>query len=186
MKKSKNFTNRNITVLEKSYLDSILARPQVETVFITTQFKYHYELVKKALHAGKHVFVEKPFVETKEQEQELINLAKENGLVLVVGYAYMNEHDFFKLRRLMQKGFFGEVKRVELTMLNPVAGRKLDYSSNVIEDLAAHQLSMLHMMFGEQPTEIKAISVVGEEFKINLTYGDVGVYIHLDRDFKEE
>ena len=178
--------NRRVSILERNRLDSILARKEIKAVFVTTQFRHHYEAVRKALLAGKHVFVEKPFVETKEQEQELINLAKDRGLMLAVGYAYMNEYDFFKLRRLIQRGLLGKIERVELTMLNSVAGRKLDKSSNVIEDLVVHQVSMLMMMFGDRTVEEIKVHLRGEEAKATFTYGDIEVYIHVDRDFREE
>ena len=62
--------------------DEILADPKVELVVILTPPSTHYDLVKKALLAGKHVYTEKPFSLKLEQAEELLALAAEKGLLL--------------------------------------------------------------------------------------------------------
>lgn len=165
--------------------DDLVSKKDVTAVIVTTQFNNHYSLIKKALEAGKDVFTEKPIADTLERTKELSNLAKEKGLLLVAGYEYMTEKDFYKLKVLMREGFFGKVRKVNLAMLNPiVAGRKLDYSSGVIEDLGVHQLSILLMLFGKQKVMNPQIELQGERANMRFNYGTVAIKIELDRDYK--
>lgn len=62
--------------------DEILADPEVELIVILTPPSTHYDLVRKALLAGKHVYTEKPFALKLEQAEELLALAEEKGLLL--------------------------------------------------------------------------------------------------------
>ena len=62
--------------------EELLADPEIELVVILTPAPTHYELIKSALLAGKHVYTEKPLATTYAQAQELLALAKEKGLYL--------------------------------------------------------------------------------------------------------
>ena len=61
-------------------LDEMLADPDVEIILNITTPKTHYEICKKALLAGKHVYVEKPLSISYCEGKELLSLAKERGL----------------------------------------------------------------------------------------------------------
>ena len=63
--------------------DAFLADGEMNTVYIATPNLLHYEQVKKALQAGKHVICEKPFCTRAKQARELVDLAKERRLFLV-------------------------------------------------------------------------------------------------------
>lgn len=183
----KTFSSHSRIKVSPAYtFDELLKKKELTAVIITTQFNNHYSLIKKALQAGKDVFTEKPIADTLERARELTSLAKEKGLLLVVGYQYMTEKDFYKLKILMRRGFFGEIRKVNLTMLNPIDGRKLDYSSNVIEDLAVHQLSILLMLFGRQEIVNPEVEAEEEQANIRFNYGRVAVNIELDRDYKAD
>ena len=64
--------------------DELIAIEELELVVVNTPDSTHYEYARKALEAGKHVIVEKPFTTTVEQGQHLIELAKSKGLALNV------------------------------------------------------------------------------------------------------
>jgi predicted dehydrogenase len=58
-------------------------------VAIVTPVSSHYELAKRALENGKHVFVEKPFTATSEQAEELIELAEWKNLTIMVDHTFI-------------------------------------------------------------------------------------------------
>lgn len=64
-------------------LDAFLTDPQINVVYIASPNLLHYPQAKKALLAGKHVILEKPFATKVEHARELVTLAKERGLFLV-------------------------------------------------------------------------------------------------------
>ncbi|MCJ7507782.1 MAG: Gfo/Idh/MocA family oxidoreductase, partial [candidate division Zixibacteria bacterium] len=132
---SKNDLHPNIIIHRSDCFESeILQDPKIRVVMITTQFTSHYELVKSALLAGKDVFVEKPFTEDSRDAQELIDIAERNDCLLVIGYEFMFDRNIRILKQAIVSGEIGEIDEIELNMLNPRAGRKLDLSSNVLED----------------------------------------------------
>ncbi|MGL4608558.1 MAG: Gfo/Idh/MocA family protein [Trueperaceae bacterium] len=63
-------------------LEEVLADPTVEVIVNLTIFQAHYEVIKKALLAGKHVYTEKPLTLVYAEAKELLELAKEKGLYL--------------------------------------------------------------------------------------------------------
>ena len=63
-------------------LEEMLADPEVEIVLNITTPKTHYEICKKALLAGKHVYVEKPLSVSYREGKELLSIAKEKGLYI--------------------------------------------------------------------------------------------------------
>ena len=67
-------------------LEDALADAAVEAVVIATPVPTHYELAKRALEAGKHVFVEKPPAMRAEEMEELCTLAEERDLTLMPGH----------------------------------------------------------------------------------------------------
>ena len=66
--------------LRAAEVDEILANPEVELVVVLTPAPSHYDLIRRALLAGKHVYTEKPIATELRQAQELIRLAREKGL----------------------------------------------------------------------------------------------------------
>src|SRR5207249_3846912 len=69
--------------------DEVTSSPKVDAVAIVTPVSTHYELARKALENGKHVFVEKPFTATSAQAEELIELADRKNLQIMVDHTFL-------------------------------------------------------------------------------------------------
>ena len=106
-KKSATLRYPEITTLPS--FDALLDQPEVELVVVNTPDVTHYEYTKKALHTGKHVVVEKPFVFTVEEGNELIALAKDKGLVLCVYQNRRWDGDFLTIKNLLESNSLGRV-----------------------------------------------------------------------------
>jgi predicted dehydrogenase len=89
--------------------DEILADPEVELIVILTPPSTHYDLVKKALLAGKHVYTEKPFSLKLEQAEELLALAEDKGLLLGSAPETFLGSAIQTGRRALNSGKIGEV-----------------------------------------------------------------------------
>jgi len=172
----------------RNYSVEILENHSIQTVIVATEFSAHYQQVKDALLYGKNVFVEKPIASTAHQAAELVAIAKERKLKLVVGYRFMYDPNINHLREVINAGDLGIVLEVKLNMLNPVMGRVLDRSSNAIEDLVSHMISILLLLFGEKYVSSLAVSVQkrGEKAIISFDYEKVKVSISVDRDYEGE
>ena len=69
--------------------NEVLRSPDIDAVAVITPVWTHYELAKKALENGKHVFIEKPFTSNSAQAQELIELAAQKKLKIMVDHTFL-------------------------------------------------------------------------------------------------
>lgn len=95
--------------------DELLAIDELELVVVNTPDPTHYEYTRKALEAGKHVVVEKPFTETVEEGKELIALAEQRGLMLCVYQNRRWDADFLTVKDILGKEKIGRVVEFEST-----------------------------------------------------------------------
>ena len=97
------FTNDYKTILNDETLDAIV---------IATPAKSHFKLVKEALLANKHVFVEKPLCLKYEDGKKVQKLASKKKLKLMVGHLLLYHPAYQKLREEVQKGIIGRVRYI--------------------------------------------------------------------------
>ena len=81
--------------------NEVITASDVDAVAIITPVWTHYELAKKALEAGKHVFLEKPFTATSKQAEELVELADKKNLRIMVDHTFLFTGAVKKIRDLM-------------------------------------------------------------------------------------
>lgn len=100
--------------------EEALADPEIELVVVLTPAPAHYDLVKKALLAGKHVYTEKTMATELRQARELLALAKERGLRLGAAPETFMGSGIQTARRALDEGKIGDV-----TSFHVVANRDL-------------------------------------------------------------
>src|SRR5512132_1620799 len=79
----------------------LLGDPRIDAVVIATPVRSHHELARAFLGAGKHVLVEKPMTETSRQSKDLIEMAAQRDLVLMVDHTFVYTAAVQKLRELI-------------------------------------------------------------------------------------
>lgn len=82
MERAQEYAARHHVPRAYDDLDAMLADDTIDTVYIASPNNLHYPQAKKALQAGKHVILEKPFTSTKEQAEELFALAEKNNCMI--------------------------------------------------------------------------------------------------------
>jgi predicted dehydrogenase len=113
----------------------------------------HYALAKKALKAGKHVLIEKPFTHRVDQGHELIELAKEQGLILMVGHTFVYNPAVDAVREIIRSGQLGKIYYLNLIRANLGL---LQPDINVMWDLAPHDISILSYILGRDAVYVSA------------------------------
>jgi predicted dehydrogenase len=131
----------------------LLDDPEVDAVSIATPVVTHYELAKRALLAGKHVFVEKPPAQSSAEAEELVALAEERGLVFMPGYLLLYHPAVAKLQELIEGGDLGDVLYLYGNRQNLGQIRR---DENALWSLGAHDLSVMLHLVGEEPAEVWA------------------------------
>ena len=94
--------------------EQVLADPDVSAVAIATPAATHFDLVRAALEAGKHVLVEKPLTASVAEGVKLAELAERSGLVLMCDHTYCYTPVVQRIRELIRSGEIGDVQFVEL------------------------------------------------------------------------
>jgi len=96
----------------------ILAREDIQGVVISTPAETHFRLAREALLAGKHVYVEKPFVLNEREGEELIALSEDRQLILMVGHLLQYHPVFTHLKELANSGELGRISYIYSNRLN--------------------------------------------------------------------
>jgi UDP-N-acetylglucosamine 3-dehydrogenase len=122
----------------------------------------HYELVKKLLHRGRHVLVEKPAAGTMAEARELVSMATQRSLHLAVGNIERCNPVVAGLRRLVQSGVLGRLVHLSGTRAGGFP-RHVKPGNNVILDLAVHELDVFRMLLGP----LQVLHSVGHSTHIN-------------------
>jgi predicted dehydrogenase len=93
--------------------DRLLAEERPDVVHITTPPASHLPLALKAIEAGAHVYVEKPFTLAHADSKRLIERAEAAGKKVSIGYTYLFDPPAIEMRELIRAGELGEVVHVE-------------------------------------------------------------------------
>jgi len=131
----------------------VLASPDIDAVAIVTPVWTHFELAKKALENGKHVFVEKPFTSSSAQAIQLIELASQKNLRIMVDHTFLFSGAVRKIRELVDNGTLGQLYYFDSTRVNLGL---FQHDVSVLWDLAPHDLSIMDYIIREQPEAVVA------------------------------
>jgi predicted dehydrogenase len=133
--------------------EAAVADSEVDAVVVATPASTHYELVKAALLAGKSAFVEKPLAMSVSEADELVRLAADRRLTLMVGHTFLYNAGVRYMKRLMDEGQLGAVFYLYCSRLNL---GKVRSDVNAWWNLAPHDVSILLYLMGELPVTVSA------------------------------
>src|SRR5712691_6259699 len=150
------------TVRATTCYEQVLADPAVAAVAIATPAATHFDLVRSALEAGKHVLVEKPLTPSVADGEKLASLALRSSLVLMCDHTYCYTPAVQRIRELIRGGEIGDVQfidsvRINLGLVQP--------DIDVLWDLAPHDLSILDFVLPENVTPVAVAAHVGDPIR---------------------
>ncbi|MGE8054731.1 oxidoreductase [Bacillus mycoides] len=171
-------------------IDELVNRADIDLVVITSPNTTHFPYVKEAIVHGKHVVVEKPFVVSIEEGEELISLANRHNVVLSVYHNRRLDNDFLTIKKLLQEKRIGNVYAYEahFDRFRPhVRDRWREKNlpgSGILYDLGSHLIDQALSLFGK-PDAISADVIkqrpgaeVDDYFHVVLHYGVKRVILH--------
>lgn len=179
-------------VISYDTTDELLLDKEIELIIINTPNYTHFDYATKALSAGKHILVEKPFTATSVEAKELFELAKRLGKKI---FFYQNrrwDSDFTAVRQVIESGALGKLSEVHFRYdryrstigvksfkEEPIA------ASGLLYDLGPHLLDQAISIFGKPLSFHKILgknregTKVDDYFSIHLAYPDsVNVFVH--------
>lgn len=133
--------------------EEVLLNNHIKGVVLSTPAESHYLMTKKALLAGKDVFVEKPLALTTAKGRELVKLAEEKNRILMVGHLLEYHPGIIKLKELIDTGKLGKINYIYSNRLNL---GKFRTEENILWSFAPHDISVILLLLGETPQVISA------------------------------
>jgi predicted dehydrogenase len=140
-------------------IDELLSN--VEAVSIAATTSSHYEITKRCLNKGIHVFVEKPITSVIKEAEELVNIAKEKKLNLQVGHIERFNPALLSLEKYIIEPMFIQTDR--LAQFNP---RGTDVA--VVLDLMIHDIDIIVSLINSDVAKIDANGVAVVSDKIDI------------------
>lgn len=155
----------------------------LDAVVVSTPPALHYEIASNCLAHGLNILVEKPLTLNSQHAQELIDLAEANGLTLMVGHTFEYNSAVGALKQYIDNGELGDIYYIDAARLNLGLFQR---DSNVLWDLAPHDISILLYLLGNEPESISARGmpcVFGDIFDVaylNLVFPNkIQAHIHV-------
>jgi predicted dehydrogenase len=143
-------------IMVTTNVDDIFKNTGIDAVVIATPVFTHFELAKKALQSNKNVLLEKPMVSDVAEAEELMNLATQKGLTLMVDHTFLYTGAVNKMKSLIDNGHMGNIRYFDSTRINLGLFQP---DINVLWDLAPHDISILNFLVNEKPFSVNAIGV---------------------------
>lgn len=131
--------------------DQVVKDVDIRAVAIATPVHSHHKLAKKSLQAGKHTFIEKPMARSVAECEELVELAEEKKLTLMVGHTFVYSSVVRKVKEIVDSGELGEIMYISSRRLNLGLFQK---DINVVWDLAPHDISIILYILNEAPVSV--------------------------------
>lgn len=177
--------------------DELIADSELELIIVNTPDVTHFDYCKAALEAGKHVIVEKPFVFTVSEGEELIRLAAEKGLMLTVFQNRRWDGDFMTIRKVLKENKLGRVVefRAAFQRFRPQIAdtwkERNDRFVGIVYNLGPHLVDQAICLFGK-PTGVfaqikkqRADSQIDDFCHIILIYPELQVTLTAGMMMKE-
>jgi len=157
--------------------DDIIKDKDIDAVVIATSVFSHFPLAKKALEHGKHVLIEKPMTASVAEADQLIELAAQKGLTLMVDHTFLYTGAVQKMKEIIDNGSIGTPRYFDSTRINLGLFQP---DINVLWDLAPHDISILTYLIDGDPCSINATGISHTRNNIeNIAY----MTVNYDSDF---
>lgn len=180
----KKILERNHTRSKKYFTDveivtsyeQLLNDPDIELVVVNTPDPLHYQMTRDALMAGKHVVVEKPFVQHVDQGLELIELAKKQKKTLTVFQNRRWDGDFMTVRKIIESNLLGRLVEFEShfdrfrNFIQDSWKEDAAFGTGTTYNLGSHMIDQAVVLFGK-PEYVQAdIRIARTNGKVDDSY----------------
>jgi predicted dehydrogenase len=163
---------------------AVVNDPEVEAVAVVTPVATHFPIARDLLRAGKHVLLEKPLAASVREAEELIELAEQHKLSLMVDHTFVYTGAVRKMKEIVSSGELGDLLYFDSVRINLGLFQR---DINVLWDLAPHDLSVMDYLIDREPEGLSAIGSCHIEKGIeNIAYlilkfpGDFIAHFHFN------
>jgi predicted dehydrogenase len=144
--------------------EELLASPEVDAVYVALPNHLHAEWTIAAARAGKHVLCEKPLAMSSAEAQEMVDVCRDAGVVLMEAFMYRLHPSWETARRIVAEGRLGRLQTVQSWFSyyndDPRNIRNvLEYGGGALMDIGCYSINLSRMLFGEEPSRVSSTVV---------------------------
>lgn len=155
--------------------DALLADETIDAVYVPLPPALHFEWGKKALEAGKHLLMEKPFTANWRDTETLLKLAKEKGLAVHENYMFLYHSQLAKIKSLIADGALGEIRLYRMSFGFPMRGQddfryNKELGGGALLDCGGYPVRLALELLGDTAKVVYSKLVQPEGFQVDL-YG---------------
>ncbi|BCJ99541.1 Gfo/Idh/MocA family protein [Anaerocolumna chitinilytica] len=164
MKRSQEFAKKYGAAKAYDNYKMLIEDDEIDIIYVALTHNFHYEIVKQCILNGKAVLCEKPFVTTKQDAMELINLAREKKVLLMEAMWTRCIPTFQKAKEWVVNGLVGKPQLVQASfcfhfpfekehrLFNP------DLAGGALYDAGVYPLEFATGILGENPVTVQGIA----------------------------
>ena len=140
----------------------IMSDPEIDAVVICSSTDTHADMVMAAAAARKHIFCEKPIDLTVEKVKRALAAVDQAGVKLQVGFNRRFDHNFRRVRELVQSGALGAPHLIRITSRDPAPPppEYVKVSGGIFLDMTVHDFDMARYLSGSEVVEVYAKGAV--------------------------
>jgi UDP-2-acetamido-3-amino-2,3-dideoxy-glucuronate N-acetyltransferase len=132
-------------------VEDVWADPNIDAVVLATPAEQHFSMGMDALRAGKDLFVEKPLALDWQEGEEMVDLAKAQKRILMVGHLLHYHPAVIRMKELLREGILG---RIEYIYSNRLSMGKIRREENALWSFAPHDISVILSIVRELPLQV--------------------------------
>ena len=134
-------------------INDVLTDKDIVAAIVATPAETHFKVARELIKAGKHVLIEKPITLITEDARELLRLANEHDVKIMVGHVLLYHPAVLKMKELIDRGMMGKLQYIYSNRLNLGSIRR---EENILWSFAPHDISMIQFLTGKDPVSIDA------------------------------
>lgn len=127
---------------------------RVDAVVIATPVATHFNLAKEILESGRHVLIEKPMTDSSEKAEQLLELGERKRRIVMVDHTFLYSGAVRKIKEIIDRQEMGEIYYFDSVRVNLGLFQQ---DVNVLWDLGAHDISIMHYLLGGMPEQVSAL-----------------------------
>lgn len=172
----------------------LLDDSEIEAVYIPLPNHLHKEWAIRAAEAGKHILCEKPLALDADECLEMIDAAKENGVILMESFMYRYHPRILQAVQMIRNGVIGALKTIESGFTFFLGDKddirfKFQEGGGALMDVGCYCINISRLMAGREPVAVQARAVWGstgvdEQLVALLDFGE-GLFAHFDCGFNQ-
>lgn len=162
----------------------MLSSEELQAISLAVPTTLHYSIGAEVLQAGINMLIEKPLAHSVEQASQLIQLAKRFNVIMAVGHVERYNPAVMELKRLISSGQLGEITSIVAKRVGMLPPQVKD--SNVILDLATHDIDVINFLLDREPTDVVATAGMAlldycyDHSEIFLKYENIGCFVQVN------